>query len=72
MVNIDKLRGVMREKRETVETLADAIGIDRATLYRRFNNGGDSFTVKEVSSIASCLNLDAKTAVDIFFNFSVA
>lgn len=72
MVNIDKLRGVIKEKRETVETLANAIGIDRATLYRRLNSGGEDFTVKEVDSITRYLNLDVETAMCIFFSSTVA
>lgn len=72
MVNIDKLRGVMREKRITVEMLADAIGINRATLYRKFNGGGEAFTVGEVSAICKHLELDANTGMSIFFDFSVA
>jgi len=72
MVNIDKLRGVMREKRITVEMLADAIGINRATLYRKFNSGGENLTVGEVIAIGKYLKLDGNTAMNIFFDFNVA
>lgn len=72
MVNIDKLRGVMKERRETVESVAKALGINHSTLYRKMNNGGESFTVGEVSAISRYLNLDAETAMSIFFDFKVA
>lgn len=72
MVNIDKLRGVMKEKRETVESVADAIGINRATLYRKLNGGGDSFTIGEVTGICKFLKLDVDTAMCIFFDYNVA
>ena len=72
MVNIDKLRGIMRERRISVEELADAIGIDRSTLYRRFADGGESFTIKEVNAIVEVLDLDEETALAIFFASKVA
>lgn len=72
MVNIDKLRGVIKEKRETIASVAKAIGINCATFYRKMNCGGDSFTIREVMAICDFLNLDANTAMSIFFNFFVA
>ena len=72
MVNIDKLRGIMRERRISVEELAEAIGIDVSTLYRRFADGGESFTIKEVNVIVEVLDLDEETALAIFFASKVA
>lgn len=72
MVNIDKLRGIMRERRISVEELAEAIGIDGSTLYRRFADGGESFTIKEVNAIVEVLGLDEETALAIFFASKVA
>ena len=67
MVNIDKLRGVMKERRVSVDELAIAIGVDGSTLYRRFADGGDTFTIKEVKAIVDFLELDMETAMAVFF-----
>lgn len=72
MVNIDKLRGAMKERRVSVEDLAKAIGIDCSTLYRRFADGGKSFTIGEVCGIVKELSLPSDIAAAIFFDFVVA
>lgn len=72
MVNIDKLRGKIVENRLTVETLADEVGVDRSTLYRRINGGGGSFTIDEASKIAKALKLTADEVNSIFFAQYVA
>ena len=45
MTNVDKLKGKIKEMRLTPEKVADAIGIDKSTMYRKLNNGGDEFTI---------------------------
>lgn len=72
MVNIDKLRGKIVERRMTVEIVAKTIGLTASTLYRRLNNGGGKFTVNEVSKIATLLNLTADELNEIFFTNNVA
>lgn len=72
MVNIDKLRGVIKEKRETIGSVANAIGINCATFYRKMNSGGDCFTVREVREMCKFLGLDVNTAMSIFFSQYVA
>lgn len=44
MVNIDKLRGVIKEKRETIGSVAKAIGINCATFYRKMSKYTKLFT----------------------------
>lgn len=41
MTNVDKLKGKIKEMRLTPEKLAEAIGIDKSTMYRKLGNGGD-------------------------------
>lgn len=66
LVNVPKLKGKMVEMSVSAETLAEHMGINVATLYRRFNDP-DSFTVKEVRRIAEILNLTADEVDAIFF-----
>lgn len=61
----------MVEKSVSAETLAEYMGINVATLYRRFNDP-DSFTVKEVRMIAEFLNLTPDEVDAIFFGLNVA
>lgn len=72
MVNIDKLRGKIVEKRMNVTLLAHKMGISEDTLYRRINDGGYTFTIKEVDQIVKALNLSTREAMEIFFSDYVA
>ena len=66
LVNVPKLKGKMVEMSVSAENLAGRMGINVATLYRRFNDS-DSFTVKEVRQIAEILKLTADEVDAIFF-----
>ena len=66
MVNIDKLKGKMREKNITQAELADSIGVARSTINRKINNGGDDFYIEEVQLITAALEISNNEAVDIF------
>lgn len=72
MVNVNKLRGKIVENGLSVEEIADKIGIDRSTFYRRLNSGGENFLIKEVDAIAKILNLTSNEAATIFFAQYVA
>lgn len=72
MVDTDKLRGKIVERRMNVETVAAAVGINPSTLYRRINGGGGAFTIDEADKIASLLNLTAEELNHIFFAQYVA
>ena len=72
MVNTDKLRGKIVECRMSIETLADAVGLNKATLYRRINGGGGAFTIEEADKIASTLQLTSDERNKIFFAQYVA
>lgn len=64
-MQINKLKGKLVEKGLNVETLADLIGIERSTLYRKLNNG-EKITVGEAGKIKDVLNLTEQDAFDIF------
>ncbi|MEA4830075.1 hypothetical protein SDC9_178662 [bioreactor metagenome] len=71
MVNTKKLKKIIYERGHTQQELADLIGIDRSTFYRKMKNGGD-FSVKEARKLAEKVPLTNLEAVDIFFSQGVA
>lgn len=71
-MNMNKLRGKVVEKGLSIDKLSDEIGIDRSSVYRKINNNGETFTVREVRKIVSVLNLTPEEISLIFFNDTVA
>ena len=55
MTNVDKLKGVIKEKQLSPEKVAEIIGIDKSTMYRKLSNGGDEFTINQADSISQAL-----------------
>ena len=72
MVNVDKLRGRMVEYKINADKMATLIGVNRATFYRKLENAGEAFTIREVNIIAKTLNLDLNELNTIFFSPEVA
>lgn len=66
MINVQKLKGKIRERGTTQEALAKALEIDRSTFYRKMRQGGN-FTIKEVNLIVLALHLNKNEAISIFF-----
>lgn len=66
MFNSDKLRGKMAEKKVTSEKMANFLGIDPATVYRKVN-GKSEFTRTEIQQIAVLLGLTMQDLEEIFF-----
>lgn len=66
-MKLNLLKGKIVEKGYNVEQLAEKIGMDRATLYRKLNNF-DKFTVGDAVRIKEALGLTAKEASDIFLS----
>lgn len=71
-VNVNKLKGKIVENGMTVSSLAEKIGVDRATLYRKLSNDGETMLVKDANAIVSVLHLTAEDALAIFFSQVVA
>lgn len=71
VVNVNKLKAKLVEREMNIETLAEKIGMDRATLYRRFSDG-NKFTIGEAESICKELDLTADEVHSIFFAQYVA
>ena len=70
MVNINKLKGKMVEKSINVAALAAAMGLNHATVYRKFETG--NFSIKEAKDIARILDLSIDEVNSIFFADVVA
>ncbi|NLB91732.1 MAG: helix-turn-helix transcriptional regulator [Clostridiales bacterium] len=64
--NMSKLRGKIVECNTTQEAVADVIGVDRSTFYRKIKSEGLSFTIGEVHKIFSALNLTVDEGIEIF------
>lgn len=71
-MNIRKLKAAMVERGISTGQLADRIGINRSTLYRRIAAQGRDFTIGEAESIAAALNLSPAESTAIFFGRDVA
>ncbi len=64
-MQINKLKAKLVEKGINVETLADLIGVDRSTLYRKLNNG-EKITLGEAKKIKDALDMTAHDSDEIF------
>ena len=71
-ININRLKGKIVERGMTVSELAERIGVDKATLYRKLSNEGNSLLVREANTIAEQLGLTSDEAMSIFFPRYVA
>lgn len=64
-MNIPMLKGKIVEKGLNVESVAESIGIDRSSLYRKLNNG-EKISCGEAKRIMEFLGLSEEEAVLIF------
>lgn len=71
MIDVAKLKGLIVERGTTQQAVADSIGINRSTFYRKMKNGGD-FTIAEAKKIKEEVPLTDSEAVEIFFGKKVA
>lgn len=67
MVNILKLKGKLVENNMTIKELAKVINVNESTVYRKFNNNGDTLTIKEAELISVALKLNRDEINSIFF-----
>lgn len=72
MQNIDKLKDKMDERSITPSMLAEMLGVDASTIYRKFQKNGETFSIGEANQIVKVLNLSEKEAMSIFFASFVA
>ena len=72
MVNVNKLRGKLVEMGVRVEDVAKEIGIDKSTFYRKLNENGDTFLIRECDIMCRMLSLTKEEVNAIFFSQYVA
>ena len=65
-VDTNRLNDVIAERNTTKEALAEAIGIDRSTFYRRLKSS--TLTIKDIHGLCRELNLNASDASAIFLS----
>lgn len=66
-MNVNKLRGKIVENGISVEVLADRIGVDRSSLYRKLNNW-EKITIGEAVRMKKELMLSDVEACEIFLS----
>lgn len=64
-MNINKLKGKIVEKGMNIESLADAIGCDKSTLYRAMKNP-EKITIGMALKIKGALEMTNHEANEIF------
>ena len=64
-MELNKLQGKIVEKGWNVETLADHIGVERSSMYRKLNNF-EKITIGEAKKIVNALDLSNEDASNIF------
>jgi plasmid maintenance system antidote protein VapI len=64
-MDIQMLKGKIVEKGMNVETVAERIGVERSSMYRKLNNF-EKITIGEASKLKDVLGLTNEEAVVIF------
>lgn len=70
-VDVQKLNDLIAS-RTTKQKLADEIGIDRSTFYRKLKGEGKGFSIIEAQKISDAVPLTDQEAIEIFFGNKVA
>lgn len=71
-VNVGKLKEKIKQSGLDMSQIAKAIGINRATLYRKMDSNGMKFTIGEIQKLIDVLGLSDEEAIEIFFDKEVA
>lgn len=71
-MNVNRLKGKIVERGLSIPVVAEKMGIDRSSLYRKLNNKGETLTIREAQKIVEILELSPVEATEIFFDDSVA
>ncbi|WP_197041696.1 XRE family transcriptional regulator [Robinsoniella sp. KNHs210] len=66
-MNVQMLKGKIVEACTTQEAIADTIGMNRSTFYRKMKNMGNTFTVEQMKKMVDVIPLSTEDAINIFF-----
>lgn len=66
-MNLKRLQDKIVEQNLTQDYIAQELGINKSTLYRKVKRGTNGFTISEVGQIKSILELSTEETMDIFF-----
>ena len=66
MVNTELLKGAIRRKGYTIESLSKDVGISRTSLFNKMHNKNE-FLISEIDTIGRCLGLNKSQFHQIFF-----
>lgn len=64
-MNADKLKGKIRERRETYQDCAEALGITKASFNSKIN-GKSRFYINEAANLGRFLHMEEMEMIDIF------
>lgn len=68
MVNTDKLKARLKEKRMTQEQLAEKLGVHPSTMNAKINNEeGETLTIKQADDIKKILDIPNEEVIEYFF-----
>jgi len=68
LVKTELLKSKIKEKGLSVADVANEIGVNPSTLFRKFQSGGNAFTVGQVAEISTLLELTKDEVNHIFFD----
>lgn len=66
-MQLNKLKAKMVEKGINADLLADVIGVDRSSMYRKMNNF-EKITIGEAKLIKAALEMSDEDAIAIFLS----
>lgn len=67
-VNTDVLKDRIAKCNRTLDGVADFLGMNRSTLYRKIKNNGLSFSIGEMHGIVEYIPLTKEEAIAIFLS----
>ena len=71
-IDVNRLKGKTIEQGYTSAKMAEKLGINQSTYYRKLGNGGGTFTIAQAQTIAKILNLTSYECACIFFGNKLA
>lgn len=71
-MNTEALKTFMETAGISAKQMANVIGVDVSTWYRKLQTNGDSFTIREMNTMIRRCNMSTVEAANIFFNEKLA